>query len=244
MARPGSRSAPPIPEAVLLDAGNTLVFVDRRRMIRIFRDEGGVEVDEGSFREAEYEARLALARTVEEGSSGTEDHVWREYFLTLFRKAGIPSDRVEAVGTRIKVVHEERHLWSHVEEGTAAALSRLRGLGCRLAVVSNADGRVERLLEDAGLTPHLEFVIDSQVLGVEKPDPGIFEEACRRLGLPPSRCLYVGDLYPVDVVGARRAGLQALLLDPLGRLDYPVETIRSVAELPAYLEEVRSRVGP
>lgn len=271
--------------AVILDAGNTLVYVDRVRMREIFRETAGVEVDEACFLEAEHEARLSLARAVEavreaagggrdgEGSgrgdgadgrepatdgdggaraladadaaddgappaSGTEDHVWREYFLTLFRECGVSEADMPAVGERIKEIHDADHLWSHVEEDTATVLDRLLELGYRLAVVSNADGRVERLLEDVGVRDRFEFVLDSHVVGVEKPDPRIFLQACERLGVEPERCLYVGDLYPVDVVGARAAGLRAVLLDPLGRLEYPVDTIRGLGELIPYLADV------
>lgn len=287
--------------AVILDAGNTLVYVDRVRMREIFRETAGVEVDEACFLEAEHEARLSLARAVEavraavdggrdgEGSgrgegadgrepaadgeggaraladhdggaraladheggaraladaddgapppSGTEDHVWREYFLTLFRECGVSEADMPAVGERIKEIHDADHLWSHVEEDTAAVLDALLEAGYRLAVVSNADGRVERLLEDVGVRDRFEFVLDSHVVGVEKPDPRIFLQACERLGVEPERCLYVGDLYPVDVVGARAAGLRAVLLDPLGRLEYPVDTIRGLGELISYLAD-------
>lgn len=224
----------PAPRAVLLDAGNTLLFVDPDRMVEIFAAEG-VETDRERFRRAEYEARLVLSRAVEEGQRGTESHVWESYFLTLFRKAGVPEELLPAVGERVKAVHDRAHLWTHVPEGIPAALERLLEAGYRLAVISNADGRVEGLLERAGLRSSFEFVVDSHVVGVEKPDPEIFHLGVRRLELEPEECLYVGDLYPVDVVGARRAGLRALLLDPFGRMEVPVDRIPSVTRLPAYL---------
>ena len=81
-----------------------------------------------------------------------------------------------------------------------------------MAVISNADGRVRGLLEAAGLAPHLEFVIDSAEVGIEKPDPRIFHAATQRLGLPPARCAYVGDIYEIDVLGALGAGLTPILI--------------------------------
>lgn len=224
----------PAIRAILLDAGNTLLFVDPVRVLPVFRDEG-VEADRATFREAEYRARRRLAGVVSDGHRGTEDHVWEHYFLTLFEECGVPADRMAVVGRRLQEMHRRSHLWTHVEEGTAAALESLAGAGYRLAVVSNADGRVEGLLERAGLRSHFEFVVDSHVVGVEKPDPGIFRHALRRLELEPADCLYVGDLYPVDVVGARGAGLEAVLLDPFGRIEAPVDRIPSVAHLPGYL---------
>jgi putative hydrolase of the HAD superfamily len=57
-------------------------------------------------------------------------------------------------------------------------------------------------------------VIDSSLVGVEKPDPAIFLAALDSLGVGPEEALYVGDLYEVDVVGARAAGIEAVLLTP------------------------------
>lgn len=231
--------------AVLLDAGNTLLFVDPERVLPVFRD-AGADADRETFRRAEYRARLNLAEVVEDGHRGTEAHVWEHYFHSLFAGCGVPEDRMEEVGGRLREIHREGHLWTHVEEGTEAALGLLADAGYRLGVISNADGRVEGLLEGAGLRTYFEFVLDSEVLGVEKPDPEIFLRATELLDLEPEECLYVGDLYPVDVVGARRAGLRALLLDPFGDQEAPVDRIPSVSRLPGYLEgDVRGiRPGP
>jgi putative hydrolase of the HAD superfamily len=59
-------------------------------------------------------------------------------------------------------------------------------------------------------------IVDSSVVGVEKPDPRIFTIALERLAEEPERAAYVGDFPDVDVVGARAAGLVAILLDPFG----------------------------
>lgn len=236
---------PPPIRGILLDAGNTLVFVDRVRMLDLYRQHG-VESDEARFLEAEFEARQLLARRIEESlsPSGTEPHVWREYFVTLFRHSGVPDERLEAVGGAVVSVHREDHLWTWVEPGTEEALQSLRDAGYRLGVISNADGRIEALLQGRGLRDHFEFVLDSDVVGVEKPDPRIFQAGVERMALTPAECLYVGDLYPVDVVGARGAGLQALLLDPTDRLGhYPVDRIPSIVDLPAYLQRRRDTGG-
>ena len=104
-----------------------------------------------------------------------------------------------------------------------------------MGVISNADGRMEGALEVAGIREHVEFVIDSEVVGVEKPDSRIFEAGCAALDLTPEACVYVGDLYPVDYVGARAAGLQAVLLDPLGLHTEWADTVADLGELPKWL---------
>jgi len=228
-------------DAVLLDAGNTLVFVDGRRVHTILI-EHGADADPGAFDELEREARINLSRAMGEEATGDDAQVWRDYFLTLIAGSGVPTERMTEAGDELKRSHEARHMWTWVREGTAEAIATLRQRGYRVAVVSNADGRVEALLDDRGLTEHLEFVLDSEVVGVQKPDPRIFTMAVERLGVPAGRTLYVGDLYAVDVVGARSAGLDALLLDPFdafGHLD-DVPRIPHIVELPAWLSRLEA----
>lgn len=190
------------------------------------------------MRAAERVARTLLHDAVAEGHAGTEPEVWREYFLRLFRESGVPEEGLEGVGRRLREVHAREHLWTWVEEGTDDALEALAGAGHRLGVISNADGRVEGVLEAVGLRHHFEFVVDSEVVGVEKPDPAIFQEACRRLELSPEECLYVGDLYPVDYLGARRAGMGAVLLDPSGYHRERAPGVPALADLGPYIRSL------
>jgi len=223
----------PQPAAILFDAGHTLVFIDPDRTRQIYR-ESGIEVSREAFLTAESQARGILTGLVQAGSEGTERELWHQYFVSLMEASGVPEDQLDAVGRGIRDAHTQAHLWTGVDPRTPPALEALVGQGFRLAVISNADGRMEDALVRAGLRDHFEFVIDSDLVGVAKPDPEIFLAGARTLGLPPEDCLYVGDLYPVDVVGARAAGMSAVLLDPLDALDYPVDRVAAVADLPAY----------
>lgn len=220
--------------AVVFDAGNTLIHVDPRRMVEIFR-EHGADLDEDTFHGVELEARRVLHEGISEGLSGTEPEVWRGYFLRLFSDAGVPREAWDAVGRRIRDVHREDHLWTGMAEDTPRVLTQLADRGYRLAVVSNADGRVEAVLDECGLGDHFEFVLDSEIVGVEKPDPEIFREALRLLELPAGACLYVGDLYPVDYLGATGAGMQAVLLDPLGLHRGRAPTVPALSALPRFI---------
>ena len=224
-----------VPTAILFDAGHTLVFIDSARTRAAFRDQG-IEVSQARFDAAERTARAELTRGVQGGQMGTERELWHRYFTRLFTASGVPEARLDEVGRWILEVHEDDHLWTGVAPSTGPALDTLLEAGFRLGVISNADGRMEGVIERAGLRDRFEFVIDSEVVGVAKPAPEIFHAASDRLGLPPQDCLYVGDLYPVDVVGARGAGMEAVLLDPMGMLDFPVDRIPAVADLPAYLD--------
>ena len=83
-------------------------------------------------------------------------------------------------------------------------------------MVSNSDGRAEWHLRNAHVLEGLEFVVDSHVVGVEKPNPAIFRVALDRLGVPAARALYVGDIRSVDEGGAAAAGVHFVLIDPWG----------------------------
>jgi len=80
-----------------------------------------------------------------------------------------------------------------------------------------------------------ESVIDSRIVGYEKPDPRIFEHALNVSGASPETTLHIGDLYHADVVGARAAGIHALLLDPYG--DWINVDCELVPDMPALLQQ-------
>jgi putative hydrolase of the HAD superfamily len=86
-------------------------------------------------------------------------------------------------------------------------------------MISNSNGWVERLVTESGLRPYFQFVVDSRLVGVEKPDPRIFQIALDQIGIGSAEALYIGDLYSIDVVGPRAAGMGAILLDPAGLWD-------------------------
>lgn len=216
-----------IPAAVLFDAGNTLVFLDYGRLASAVGSALGLPLTEAGLRQHAADA----ARAMEQGRL-TDRERGTVFLLTLFERAGVPAVRVEELKATLLDLHQRAHLWGATEPGTAEALERLKNAGIRLAVVSNSDGRAAAALAAGGLLDAFEFVIDSAEVGVEKPDPRIFQIALDRLGVSASDALYVGDLYEVDVVGARAAGLDVVLLDPAGaNAGRDVRIFRSVAEL-------------
>ena len=116
------------------------------------------------------------------------------------------------------------------------ALTRLSERGFRLVVVSNANGRLRRLFDRLDLTRWFACVLDSHDWGVEKPDPRLFQAALEASGAEASRTAHVGDLYHVDVAGARGAGLARAILFDVARLydhaDCPrVHTLGELAAL-------------
>ena len=203
--------------AVLFDAGNTLVFLDYARMA----EEVGAAIGLPLTGEGLARHRAAATRAMESASGG-DRHRAAAYLESLFLLSGVPPESLDQVRDCLSRMHSERHLWSVLAERSAESLARLRQAGLKLGVVSNSDGRVDQALAAAGVRHYFDVVVDSTLLGVEKPDPRIFHAALEALGVAPEEALYVGDLYEIDVVGARAAGLDAVLLashEPVTELD-------------------------
>ena len=117
-------------------------------------------------------------------------------------------------------------------EGVRPALTALRDMGLKLTIVSNANGTLCAHLARIGLDHFVDCVLDSHDEQVEKPDPRLFEIALARSGARRESTIHVGDLYNIDVVGARNAGLRAVLLDEADlRMDADCARVKSLAEL-------------
>ena len=155
------------------------------------------------------------------------------YFDLILTEAGVPlSAGTRAALADLNDYHRQFNLWELVPSTVVPALEALRARGLRLTVVSNANGTLRAHLERLGLARWFDCVLDSCELGVEKPDPRLFELALERSGARPESTIHVGDLYHVDVVGARAAGLRAVLLDEAGLYaDADCRRLRSLAEL-------------
>jgi beta-phosphoglucomutase len=117
------------------------------------------------------------------------------------------------------------------------ALKALQELGMPMGVVSNFAARLEDGLRRLGLRDFFDFVVTSSLVGMAKPDPGIFDLAVAKTDRPRQRLLYVGDHLGDDVEGARSAGLDAVLID---RRDQRPEAhcprIESLLDLAPYVQ--------
>jgi putative hydrolase of the HAD superfamily len=103
-----------------------------------------------------------------------------------------------------------------VEEGKLALLKKLRELGIRTCLVSNADDMDKHYWQDSPLRSCFDGTIFSCDVGLLKPDPRIYRLALERLGLEPGRefpaeCYYVGDGGHEELRGAGEAGMTTVL---------------------------------
>ena len=121
---------------------------------------------------------------------------------------------------------------------SVAVLRRLKALGLKLYVVSNWDILLAEVLEALGWMQYFEGIVASALLGVEKPDPRIFEEALRISGVRRERVIHVGNDPVADIRGAVAAGIDTVLVDREGDIDAPEATF-VIPDLNGLLEIVR-----
>lgn len=222
---------------VLLDAGGVLLDLDfayLRRLIDARREPSAVGVEPSELSRLEALARREVQRQVLDGARMRE--VWRDYFHIILGGVHVPVAEQGSIVDALWDAHRRFGLWTVAVPGAPRAVTELRRLGYSLGVVSNAEGRVEHDLNAAGYAGQFETVVDSEVVGVEKPDPRIFRLAMERMQAEPKTTLFVGDVPAVDVEGARAAGITPVLVDShdlYAALD--VARIRSIADLPALL---------
>jgi len=128
---------------------------------------------------------------------------------------------------------------SIVPEDVRRTLPQLKEAGYILGVISNRDNPFQELLEEHGIGEFFDFSLAAGEVRIWKPDPGIFVHGLQRVNLSASEVIYVGDNYYADVVGARGAGLQPILYDPLGIFPDPgCPTIKSFDELGAIIKVI------
>ena len=200
--------------ALFFDAGNTLLQINYAAIVEQL-DRHGVGRTPEAVAQAEYRARVRLDAHLAPGASTESRSVAGYYFRYVLEELGITDQET------IRSVIEWRRrynlpvgLWHLPHPEAETALRLVREAGCTAGVISNSNGSVRSILEETGLAPHLAFILDSAVVGVEKPDPRIFRMALAEARVEPEDAVYIGDLYSVDVLGARAAGLDAILLDP------------------------------
>jgi putative hydrolase of the HAD superfamily len=223
---------------VLLDAGGVLLDLDYaflQRLIGAKRAPAEPRVEIERLSRLEAIARREIHEQVSRG--GRVGDAWRDYFHTILAGVEIPAADQPALIDTLWEAHQRFGLWTTAIEGGPETVRELRRRGLRLGVVSNAEGRVERDLDGAGYAGLFETVVDSHLVGVEKPDPEIFRIALERMGAEPGTTVFVGDLPSVDLAGAEAAGLAGVLVD---RHDlYPgidAPRLRTVGELPGLLD--------
>ena len=230
-------------DLLCLDAGNTIIFLDHPR-IASFLAARGIDTTADALVHAEGIAKRGLegsgealvrVRWAHESAPGALG--WGLVIgTTVARGAGVPEAGSPELLDGLWEEHVRWNLYSRVPDGLVASLQRLRAGGVQVVVVSNSEGMLARLFDALSLTPAVDAIVDSGLLGVEKPDPRIFAAALEVASVAPERALHLGDTFATDVAGARAARIRTALLDPHDHyaglhLDVPrVEGVEQVAD--------------
>lgn len=205
-------------EAVFFDAGSTLIYPEPsvgEVYARALR-RAGIEADGPQVQRRFEEAwrrlrRQRAAGALEYGSTEPEAMAWwRRVVRESFAPFGRP-DGFEELFLSLWDHFAAAEAW-RIYDDVAPTFDALERRGKHIGLISNWDVRLGPLLEQLGLMSRLRWAIISCQVGVEKPEPAIFRRALEACSLPPAKVLHVGDSYREDALGARRAGLRAVLL--------------------------------
>lgn len=245
-------------EAVVFDIGGVFLIPQREAVCSILEPSGiPVPGDDADFHRAHHVGVHAIAVAVRDAGLVADEatvDVWRTYDAAYFPVVGVPVDRVDeasSVRQEARTRHQSLPVNQVWTQPLAANIAAFHDLARRLpslerAIVSNNDGSAEQQMLDhrvcqvgEGALPSVHLVVDSQIIGVAKPDPAIFGPVHDALDIDPNAMLYVGDTYQSDVLGAEAAGMQVVQLDPYGlHADFGHACVADLASLVELLASV------
>jgi putative hydrolase of the HAD superfamily len=224
----------PQPAAVLLDALGTLVALEppAPRLRAELAARFGLEVTKDEAARA-IAAEIAYYRAhLDVGRDELSLRQLRRRCAEVLRSA------LPGAGNRLEVDPLVEALLASLRftefPDVRPALQAARARGQRLVVVSNWDVSLEGVLRVLGLAPLLDGVLTSAGAGARKPSPAIFAQALALAGVRAGEAIHVGDTLNDDIVGARAAGIEPVLIQRTGGPAVPgVRTISRLTDLMA-----------
>jgi len=232
-------------KVLFLDVGNTIMSMDYEMICREM-ERINIHCDAGILERADASARPIISSDVNKikKDPSADERVF--LFARIIEQLPIEiikhlDSTQEVAQNLVSILFNEENvirLWTRVLPGTEEALAKFQAMGFQMHVIGNADGLLEQRLANADLRKYFGIVIDSHIVKIEKPDPRIFNIALDATDCEPQEALYAGDVYEVDIVGARSAGMQAVLVDPFS--DYDSVNCERVPDLLSLAERLRS----
>ncbi len=205
------------PEGLLLDAMGTLIGLRRSvgSTYAAFAAEHGVTVEAEAINAVFpqlFRAAPPLAFPGVQGDAllAAEQSWWIELIAASLKACGYEAPLPPSLGPALFEHFATAEPWQ-VYADVAEHLQRWRDAGLKLAVVSNFDQRLHKLLERLELSPLLDAVVVSSQVGAAKPDPLPFQRALQLLDLPAEGAWHIGD-SPEDEAGANAAGVHCVLI--------------------------------
>lgn len=221
--------------ALFFDLGGTLVYriVTQERILRLLCEELSIPLPSQpdwagavSTWRAYHASHYLSCRTAFE----EDDLLVREGRLIVEHLTKSPCSPPLADQFRIGLRRAAR--WWGIYDDVMPVLNYVKAAGLDTGLISNWEPSLPNFVREMGLSHAFPTIVSSVTEGIEKPSPRLFEIAMERMGVSPDRCLYVGDDYRSDVVGARAAGMTPVLLDRNDRyLDTDCLTIHHLDEI-------------
>jgi HAD superfamily hydrolase (TIGR01549 family) len=216
---------------IFFDVGNTLLFPNRDRILAPLPSDRRPTL--AQWQAVERKTKIVFDEAMR------HDHIdysfWAAFHTQLLKEHGFPADDQLIEALALNTRHSAN--WNQILPGTIEALKRI-GSAYKISVISNSDGKIDAVLRLCGIADCFLSITDSGIVGREKPDRLIFETALRTMKADAAESLYVGDVYSIDYVGARNAGMQAVLFDVAGTYrDRDLPRVESLVELESWLKK-------
>lgn len=230
-------------KAVFLDWYNTVVRYDPPSELlhgaacRSYGIEADPQLLRAGIAEADrYFYEENVRSRVDKRLPNEQVELYTKYEDIVLKKAGVSVPQSMALPIWMKVRDMSKGATFVLYDDVVATLEQLRKRSLIVALISNLTQDMKPVLCQLGLAPMIDYVVSPREAGAEKPDPRIFQYALSQARIEASEAVHVGDQYDVDVEGARRAGIQAILLDRFDlHPDADCQRIKTLAELPAIL---------
>ncbi len=154
---------------------------------------------------------------IEEMNRLGEDQFWLSYSQLLLEKVNV-KDSVQARAQLVRDWFRSDYLPEvQLAAGASELLAQLKDFGCILGVISNRTAPFHDVLTQLQIAEWFDITLAAGEVGYWKPNTAIFDHVLSQFpGLTAAECIYVGDNYFADGIGASNAGMTPIVFDPEG----------------------------
>jgi HAD superfamily hydrolase (TIGR01662 family) len=202
-------------EAIFLDHGNTLRVVVEDEAFASQARQGILSLVDSKDSEEEFFAKLderwkAYRKwSIECMVEADERELWTMHLLPDY-----PTEKIGPIAGRLTRLWRDKDGRRLPPADVKPVIQELDKRGYILGIIANTitETEIPDWLEQDGISHYFKAVVLSSLLKIKKPNPEIYWEAARRIGIEPAHCVYVGDNPKRDVVGTRQAGFGMVIL--------------------------------
>jgi putative hydrolase of the HAD superfamily len=238
-------------QAIFLDVGNTLrIVVPDEAFINDAKQQlvelTGANLSPVAFHELLTERYKALRKRAKDKLiEASEREMWTQWMLPDF-----PAEKVAPLSSKLTRLWRDCDGRRVPRAGSTETILELHRRGYLLGIIANTitETEIPDYMAAEGIKSCFKTVILSSKVGIRKPNPEIYWEAARRIGVEPVHCVYVGDNPVRDVEGTRAAGYGMFILfyEPATQIKEPptgeVKPDYTIREMKELLEIFPSRI--